>query len=89
MPHLSSIQAAHLLTMPFRRHKQRYVINPPDEVHQVVYLGNVLTILAKGDQSIERPLTAIWRSYTTRKRDVPMKLTVTRSGLKVETKQLG
>jgi hypothetical protein len=49
MPHISS-QAAQFLTMPFRRHKQRYVINPPDEVHNVVYLGNVLTIIAKGEQ---------------------------------------
>ncbi|KAI6198374.1 PID domain-containing protein [Aphelenchoides fujianensis] len=89
MPTLSSSGAAHLLTKPFRRHKQRYEINPPDETHSVVYLGNVLTIMAKGDQSVERPLGAIWRSYSTRKRDVPMKLTVTRSGLKVETKQLG
>ncbi|KAI6208989.1 PID domain-containing protein [Aphelenchoides besseyi] len=86
---MPTLQAAHLLTAPFRRHKQRYVINPPDELHSVVYLGNVLTIMAKGEQSIERPMSAIWRSYSQRKRDVPMKLTVTRSGLKVETKQLG
>ncbi|CAD5229869.1 unnamed protein product [Bursaphelenchus okinawaensis] len=73
----------------FKKSRQCYEINPPDQMHNVVYLGNVLTIMAKGDQSIERPLQAIWSSYSTRKRDVAMKLSVTRQGLKVETKELG
>ncbi|CAD5234010.1 unnamed protein product [Bursaphelenchus xylophilus] len=77
------------MRLPFRKSRQCYEINPPDQVHNVVYLGNVLTIMAKGDQSIERPLHAIWASYSTRKRDVAMKLSVTRQGLKVETKELG
>ncbi|VDO83071.1 unnamed protein product [Onchocerca flexuosa] len=36
------------LTFPFRRRRKHYTINPPDDTYHVVYLGNVLTILAKG-----------------------------------------
>lgn len=88
-PYLEMKATTQLFSLPFRKTKQTYEINPPDQLHNVVYLGNVLTIMAKGDQSVERPLSAIWRSYSTRKRDVAMKLSVTRQGLKVETKTLG
>ncbi|KAH7699082.1 Protein F52D10.2, partial [Aphelenchoides avenae] len=91
MPSLSVTPASQFLTMPFRRHKQSYTINPPEEVHNVIYLGNVLTIMGKGEASVEKPLSVIWKAYTSKKqrRDIQMKLMVTRSGLKAETKQLG
>uniref|UniRef100_A0A0R3RD87 PID domain-containing protein n=1 Tax=Brugia timori TaxID=42155 RepID=A0A0R3RD87_9BILA len=39
---------------------------------------------------LEKPLSLIWHTYCNRKRtELPMKLTVTRSGLKAETKQQG
>lgn len=47
--------------------------------------------MGKGEQSVEKPLSVIWKAYTSKKqrRDINMKLMVTRSGLKAETKQLG
>lgn len=86
---MPSLSPAQVLSNAFRRNRQCYEINPPEQQHNVVYLGNVLTVMAKGEQSVERPLQAIWRSYSCRKRDMAMKLNVTRQGLKLETKQLG
>ncbi|EFO24975.1 hypothetical protein LOAG_03509 [Loa loa] len=78
------------LTFPFRRRRKHYTINPPDDTYHVVYLGNVLTIIAKGEECLAKPLSLIWRTYCNRQRaELPMKLTVTRSGLKAETKQQG
>ncbi|KAI1710769.1 phosphotyrosine interaction domain (PTB/PID) domain-containing protein [Ditylenchus destructor] len=77
--------------MPTFRRRQSYDLNPPDEVHNVIYLGNVLTIMGKGDASVDKPLNVIWRTFnsTKHRREISMKLSVTRSGLKAETKQLG
>uniref|UniRef100_A0A0R3S1C6 PID domain-containing protein n=1 Tax=Elaeophora elaphi TaxID=1147741 RepID=A0A0R3S1C6_9BILA len=78
------------LTFPFRRRRKHYTINPPDDTYHVVYLGNVLTIIAKGAECLEKPLSLIWHTYCNKQRaELPMKLTVTRSGLKAETKQQG
>jgi hypothetical protein len=86
MPGTSS--SSQFFTLPFRR--KRYTINPPDDSYNVVYLGNVLTVLAKGDGCVEKPLALIWKTYCSRTRpDLHMKLAVTRSGLKAETKQQG
>lgn len=40
--------AAQFFTLPFRRRRQQYTISQPDEVYNVIYLGNVLTVMAKG-----------------------------------------
>lgn len=79
----------HFLSKPFRRNKKRYELNPPDVVHNVIYLGNVLTVMAKGEDSVGKPLSVIWRTYNSKKarRDIAMKLTVTRQGLKATSKQ--
>ncbi|CAJ0566008.1 unnamed protein product, partial [Mesorhabditis spiculigera] len=88
MPILSS--TSQFFTLPFRRKKQRYTINPPDEQYNVIYLGNVLTVMAKGDNCVEKPLSLIWRAYCQRQRtDLHMQLEITRSGLKAETSQQG
>lgn len=89
MPSLTASPARDFFTMPFR--KRKYTINPPDEVHNVIYLGNVLTIMGKGEQSIEKPLALIWKAYCSKQQrhDISMKLMVTRSGLKAETKLQG
>ncbi|CAJ0928284.1 unnamed protein product, partial [Mesorhabditis belari] len=77
-------------TLPFRRKKQRYTINPPDDQYNVIYLGNVLTVMAKGDGCVDKPLSLIWRAYCQRQRnDLHMQLEITRSGLKAETSQQG
>lgn len=87
-------------TMPFdfssislrtlKRRKQEYTINEPETSVDVIYLGNVLTAIAKGDAAIQKPLQLIWKTYESRTRpDMPMRLRVTRQGLKAETKQQG
>lgn len=51
-----------------------------------------MTVMAKGESSVEKPLSIIWRTFNAnrkQRREIPMKLRITRSGLKVETKQLG
>uniref|UniRef100_A0A914KPJ5 PID domain-containing protein n=1 Tax=Meloidogyne incognita TaxID=6306 RepID=A0A914KPJ5_MELIC len=88
----------------FRRKKQSYDMNPPEPTCQVIYLGNVLTAgLGKGEASIERPLSVIWRMWNATKQTnnkqhkenkivpqpIRMSLCVTHSGIKTETKQLG
>jgi hypothetical protein len=86
----SSSASSGFFTLPFRRRRQRYIINPPDDVYNVVYLGNVLTILAKGENCVDRPLHLIWKTYCTQTRpELHMKFSVTRQGLKAETKQQG
>ncbi len=48
--------------------------------------------MAKGEASVDKPLGIIWRTYNAsrkQRKEIPMKLRITRSGLKVETKQLG
>ncbi|CAI5455502.1 unnamed protein product [Caenorhabditis angaria] len=68
----------------------RYTINPPDETYSVIYLGNVLTVMARGENCYEKPLSLIWKAYCSRSRnDLGMNLEITRSGLKAETKQQG
>ncbi|GMT03266.1 hypothetical protein PENTCL1PPCAC_25440, partial [Pristionchus entomophagus] len=91
MPSMPSVSSpASFFTLPFRRKKQRYTINQPDEPHTVIYLGNVLTVLAKGEDCVEKPLSLIWKAYCGRQRpDLNMRLEVTHSGLKAETKTQG
>ncbi|XGW33308.1 hypothetical protein V3C99_017620 [Haemonchus contortus] len=89
MPVLNT-SASQFFTLPFRRKKQRYTINPPDISYNVVYLGNVLTVLAAGDNCFEKPLSLIWKAYCSRTGgDLSMGLEITRSGLKAETKEQG
>lgn len=92
MPSLgnASTSPTQLFTLPFRKRRQSYTINPPDDTYNVVYLGNVLTVMAKGDGCVEKPLNLIWKTYCSKqKSDLHMKLAVTRSGLKAQTKQQG
>ncbi|CEF63513.1 PTB/PI domain and Pleckstrin homology-like domain-containing protein [Strongyloides ratti] len=90
MPSLSNIKETSLFNLPFKK-KRSYTINPPDDQYNVTYLGNVLTIIGKGNASIEKPLNLIWKTFCQKGQrcDMPMKLSVTRSGLKAETKQQG
>ncbi|VDM74418.1 unnamed protein product [Strongylus vulgaris] len=91
MPVLNaSTSASQFFTLPFRRKKQRYTINPPDVCYNVIYLGNVLTIMAGGEHCFEKPLELIWKAYCNRTDgDLNMGLEITRSGLKAETKEQG
>ncbi|VDO81357.1 unnamed protein product [Heligmosomoides polygyrus] len=82
--------ATQFFTLPFRRKKQRYTINPPEASYNVIYLGNVLTVIAGGENCFEKPLSLIWKAYCSRTgADLSMGLEITRSGLKAETKEQG
>ncbi|KAK6764131.1 hypothetical protein RB195_024454 [Necator americanus] len=86
----SSTSPSQFFTFPFRRKKQCYTINPPDLCYDVIYLGNVLTIMAGGEHCFEKPLALIWKAYCSRAdADLSMGLEITRSGLKAKTKEQG
>lgn len=79
-----------LIPSIFKRKKRTFVVNEPEAVHNVIYLGNVLTIMAKGDGCYDKPLALIWKTYCSKTRpDLPMVLSITRSGLQAQTKQQG
>ncbi|XP_025413887.1 uncharacterized protein LOC112686007 [Sipha flava] len=70
--------------------RRSVTITEYDPCYKVVYLGNVLTGIAKGELCVEKPLCSLWKNYTcNQKPDVHMKLTVTQSGLKAFTKEHG
>lgn len=76
--------------MTLFRRKKTFNVSEPDPEYNVVYLGNVLTVLAKGEGCIDKPLSLIWQTYCAEVRpDLAMKLSVTKSGLKAVTKQQG
>lgn len=70
--------------------KKSLTITSQDPTYKVVYLGNVLCALAKGQQAVEKPLETLWTNYCTHvKTDIQMKLTVCNNGLKAMTKEHG
>ncbi|XP_050419828.1 uncharacterized protein LOC126832854 isoform X2 [Adelges cooleyi] len=70
--------------------RRSVTITEYDPCYKVVYLGNVLTGIAKGETCVEKPLCSLWKNYTcNQKPDVHMKLTITQSGLKAFTKEHG
>lgn len=61
-----------------------------DPVYKVIYLGNVLTPWAKGQESVEKPLATLWKNYCLNvKHEIIMKLTICNSGLKAITREHG
>ncbi|KAJ1365925.1 hypothetical protein KIN20_026408 [Parelaphostrongylus tenuis] len=82
--------ASHFFTLPFRKKSQRCVVDPPNDSYSVIYLGNVLTVLASGEHCFDKPLALIWKAYCSRTgAGLNMNLNITRSGLKAETKEQG
>lgn len=70
--------------------KKCVTISEYDPTYKVVYLGNVLTPWAKGEGSVEKPLTTLWKNYCSNvKQDMSMKVTICSSGLKAFTKEHG
>lgn len=65
-------------------------ISDQDPVYKVIYLGNVMTLWAKGDGAIDKPLATLWKNYcAAAKNDMYMKLTICNSGLKAITRGYG
>uniref|UniRef100_A0A915KIV6 PID domain-containing protein n=1 Tax=Romanomermis culicivorax TaxID=13658 RepID=A0A915KIV6_ROMCU len=87
IPNKKIIVKVQVMTALFGR-KKKLIINEPDPEYQVIYLGNVLTPIAKNE--LDKPLALIWRTYSSHTRpDLPMALKVTAAGLKARTKQQG
>ena len=65
-------------------------ISDYDPSYKVIYLGNVLTPWAKGEQCVEKPLATLWKNYCSNvKREIYMKVTICNSGLKAVTHEHG
>ncbi|KAK3603690.1 hypothetical protein CHS0354_023290 [Potamilus streckersoni] len=65
-------------------------ISEKEPNYKVRYLGNVQTALMKGDGCVDKPLAVIWNNYLRNPNPgLEMKLTITSSGLKAETKEQG
>lgn len=76
--------------MSFFRRKKSVNITDSDPTYKVIYLGNVLTLVAKGDGCAEKPMQTLWKNNTmTQRKDIKMKVTVCNSGLKAETPEHG
>lgn len=76
--------------LKFWNTKRSLTITESDPTYKVVYLGNVLTQYAKGDQSVDKPLETLWNNYCLNvKNEIHMKLSICNSGLKAITKEHG
>ncbi|VDK30476.1 unnamed protein product [Anisakis simplex] len=51
-PSNHSTSSSPFFSFPFLKRRQSYTINPPDDTYNVTYLGNVLTVMAKGSFSV-------------------------------------
>lgn len=52
-----------LSKMKFWQKRKKLEISDTDHVYKVVYLGNVATNWAKGESTLEKPLTTLWKNY--------------------------
>jgi len=76
--------------MSLFKKKKSLVINDHDPVYKVRYLGNVQTAMMKGEGCVDKPVGIIWNNYLRSSTSgLEMKLTITSSGLKAETKEQG
>lgn len=57
--------------------------------YKVLYLGNVQTVMAKGDNCADKPLTILWKNYKKKGAGAKMKVTVCTSGMQAITKAQG
>lgn len=71
-------------------HKWTLNVNEYDPCYKVQYLGNVLTVWAKGEKCVDSPLAILWDNYVSNsQQEISMKLSVCNSGLKAITKEHG
>ncbi|XP_022240255.1 protein FAM43A-like [Limulus polyphemus] len=70
--------------------KKSVSITDYDPTYKVIYLGNVLTLWAKGENCVDKPLSTLWKNYCSNvKHEINMKVTVCHSGIKAVTKEHG
>ena len=76
--------------MSLFKRKGNLVINEEDPTYKVKYLGNVQTAMMKGDGCVDKPVGIIWNNYIRNSNPgLDMKLTLSTSGLKANTKEQG
>lgn len=76
--------------LKFWSKRRSLTISDSDPIYKVIYLGNVLTLWAKGEDAIDKPLATLWKNYCSNvKHDIYMKLTICNSGLKAITREHG
>jgi len=64
-------------------------ITDHDPVVKATYLGNVVTTWAKGDGSLERPSSALWKNHVQGRGSIRMTVIVSPGGLRAETREHG
>lgn len=65
-------------------------ITEDDPTFKTIYLGNTITQWAKGESSVDKPLSTLWRNYCqSTKPDIEMRVTLSVCGLKAVTRQHG
>lgn len=52
-----------LTKMKFWQKRKKLEISESEQVYKVIYLGNVVTSWAKGESTLEKPLTTLWKNY--------------------------
>lgn len=75
----------------WKKKSNTITITDYDPTYKAIYLGNILTPYAKGEGCTDKPLSTLWKAYTSNpyKAQVPMELTVCNSGMKSSTEKYG
>jgi hypothetical protein len=70
--------------------KKNLSISEKEPNYKVRYLGNVQTTLMRGEGCVDKPVTVIWNNYLRSAHPgIEMKLTISSSGLRAQTKEQG
>lgn len=70
--------------------KKNLAVSEKEPEYKVRYLGNVQTAMMRGDGCVDKPVNIIWNNYTkSANPGLEMKLSITSSGLKANTKEQG
>ncbi|XP_033103993.1 protein FAM43A-like [Anneissia japonica] len=68
----------------FKRTKQKFTVTPEDPIYNIRYLGNVRTLVAKGEGCTESAVRKLWKKTNQGKKSAKIKLTISAKGLKLE-----
>ncbi|XP_014678338.1 PREDICTED: protein FAM43A-like [Priapulus caudatus] len=77
------------MTSLFRKRSQTLNVTEPLPTYSVNYLGNVPTVMAKGDGCADKALGVVWKNMQKRGLGNSMTVKVSPKGLQAETKQQG
>ncbi|XP_071949337.1 protein FAM43A-like [Antedon mediterranea] len=68
----------------FKRKKQQFTVTPADPTYNIRYLGNVRTLLGKGEGCTENEVQKLWKKTNQGKNSAKIKLTISTTGLKLQ-----